>query len=76
MAIAASFLRRDGISLREPFVRPEKRRCALTLAGGRGGPRYSTIPFTNDRHRDLRAASVTFDQTAAKRPAPRRFSCT
>jgi len=53
--------------------RREKRRYALTLTGGRGGPRYSTIPFTNDRHRDLPAASVTFDQTAAKRLAPRRF---
>jgi len=66
-------VRRDSISRREPFVRPEKRRYALTLTGGRGGPRYSTIPFTNDRHRDLPAASVTFDQTAAKRLAPRRF---
>jgi hypothetical protein len=43
-----SALAEDGISLREPFVRPEKRRCALTLTAGRGGPRYSTIPFTNE----------------------------
>jgi hypothetical protein len=66
-------MRRDGISLREPCVRPEKRRCASTLTGGRGGPRHSTIPFTNDRHPGLPAADVTFDQTAAKRRAPRRF---
>jgi hypothetical protein len=66
-------VRRDGISLREAFVSPEKRRCASTLTGGRGGLGYSTIPFTNDRHPDLPTAGVTFDQTAAKRHAPRRF---
>jgi hypothetical protein len=69
-----SSARRDGISRREPFVRPEKRRCASTLTGGRGGPRCSTIPFTNDQHSGSPNVCVTFDQTAAKRPAPRRFS--
>jgi hypothetical protein len=69
-----SALAGDGISLREPFVRPEKRRCASTLTGGRGGPRCSTISFTNDRHPGSPNVCVTFDQTAAKRPAPRRFS--
>jgi hypothetical protein len=48
----------------------------LTLTGGRGGPRYSTIPFTNDQHPGLPSAGVTFDQTAAKGITPRRFSCT
>jgi hypothetical protein len=67
-------VRKDGISRREPFVRPAKRRCALTLTGGRSGPRYSTIPITNDRHLGLPNVRVTFDQTGAKRRAPRRFS--
>jgi hypothetical protein len=69
-------VRRDGISHGEPFVRPEKRRCTLTLSGGRGGPGYSNIPFTNDRRPGLPNAGVTLDQTAAKRLAPRRFSFT
>jgi len=56
------------------FVSPEKRRCALTLTGGRGGPGYSSIAPINDRHPGYPIASVTFDQTAAKRLAPRRFS--
>jgi hypothetical protein len=48
----------------------------LTLTGGRGGPGYSTIPLANDQHPDLPSAGVTFDQTAAKGIAARRFSCT
>jgi len=67
-------VRRDGISLREPFVRPEKRRCALTLTRGRGGLGYSNIAPINDRHPGYSSAGVTFDQTAAKGHAPRRFS--
>jgi hypothetical protein len=65
---------RAGISRCEPFVRPEKRRSALTLTGGRGGPGYSNIAAINDRHPGYADAGVTFDQTAAKRLATRRFS--
>jgi hypothetical protein len=70
----SSLERRDGISLREPFVRPEKQRCASTLTRGRGGPTGSNVAFTNDRHSGLPIAGVTFDQTAAKCLAPRHFS--
>jgi hypothetical protein len=69
-------VRRIDVSRGKPFVRPEKRRCASTLTGGRGGPRSSNIPITNDRQPGEPAASVTFHQTAAKRLAPRRFSGT
>ena len=67
-------MRRDGISRCEPVVRPEKRRYALTLTRGRGGPGYSNIALINDRHPGYPDDRVTFDQTAAKSLAPRRFS--
>jgi hypothetical protein len=68
--------RSAGISRCEPFVRPEKRRCASTLTGGRGGQGSSDIAAINDRHPGQSNAGVTFDQTAAKGIAPRRFSST
>jgi hypothetical protein len=69
-------VRRDGISRCEPFVRPEKRRCALTLSGGRGGPGSSNIAAINDQQLGSSSVRRDLDQTAAKRLAPRRFSCT
>jgi hypothetical protein len=64
---------RDGILLRERFRQTGKTALRFDPAGGRGGPCTSTIPLTNDQHPGLPAAGVTFDQTAAKRRAPRRF---
>jgi hypothetical protein len=65
---------RDGISCREPFVRPEKRHCALTLSVVAAVPVHPTsLRSTIDSRVDPTPA-VTFDQTAAKRLAPRRFS--
>ena len=72
--LAPASMRRDGISRCEPFVRPEKRRYASTLSTGRGGLGYSSIAPINDRHPGYPNVRVTFDQTAAKRPAPHRFS--
>jgi hypothetical protein len=45
----------------------------LTLSGGRGGPGSSNIAAINDQQPGSPSAGVTFDQTAAKRLAPRRF---
>jgi hypothetical protein len=63
---------RDGISLRESFVSPEKRRCASTLTGGRGGPRYSNIAAINDRHPGYPNAwcDLRSDRREAPRSAP------
>jgi len=71
-----SSVRRDGISRCEPFVRPKKRRCALTLSRGRGGQGSSNNAAINDQHSGSSSAGCDLDQTAAKRLAPRRFSCT
>jgi hypothetical protein len=46
----------------------------LTLPGGRGGPDYSNIAPINDRQPGYPDDRVTFEQTTAKRLAPRRFS--
>jgi len=48
----------------------------LTLTSGRGGPGGTNIAAINDRHPGDSSAGVTFDQTAAKRHAPRRRSRT
>ena len=66
--------RRDGISLREPFRQPGKTALRFDPDGGRGGLGYSGIAPINDRHPGYAGDRVTFDQTAAKRLAPRRFS--
>jgi hypothetical protein len=62
-------LRRDGISRGEPFVRPEKRRCALTLSRGRGGQGSSNIAAINDRHPGSSDAGC--DLRSDRREAPR-----
>jgi hypothetical protein len=46
----------------------------LTLTGGRGGLGCSSIAAINDRQPGYLNDGVTFDQTAAKRHAPHRFS--
>jgi hypothetical protein len=61
--------RRDGISRREPVVRPEKRRCALTLSRGRGGQGCSNIAAINDRRRGSSGAGC--DLRSDRREAPR-----
>ena len=43
-------MRRAASRAASLFVRPEKRRSALTLASDRGGPTHSDIAPINDRH--------------------------
>jgi hypothetical protein len=60
---------RDGISRREPFVRPEKRRCAVTLSRGRGGQGSSNIAAINDQQSG--SSSAGCDLRSDRREAPR-----
>jgi hypothetical protein len=56
------------------FRQTEKTALRFDPDAGRGGPTDSNIAPINDRHSGDSSARVTFEQTAAKRLAPRRFS--